>query len=305
MMPLAAIDALEQTVTPDWSSPVADAVAAAWGAEPGAARWWRSSASHIFVVPILDRRCYLRFVPESVRSLDEVRRIAVLMSFLSGSPAAGAAPRVRVVAPVPSLRGEWAELVETSLGPMCAMVVEAAPGTPLDASDLSGSDASAWGRALAELHVAAASHPWPSAAPVELESSELSDALRALPADPSHAGLIHGDFELDNIAWDNGIPTVYDFDEATISWYAADVAYALRDVASRPDLVAAFLDGYRTVRPLDEDSVPLFRRVNALRSALRIEALLALPCPAGVQDLADRLARVAAEQRAIAATAPD
>lgn len=46
MLLLSEIARLSDTVDADWRSPVADAVAAAWGFPPGAARYWRSSASH-------------------------------------------------------------------------------------------------------------------------------------------------------------------------------------------------------------------------------------------------------------------
>ena len=72
-------------------------------------------------------------------------------------------------------------------------------------------------------------------------------------------GLVHGDFELDNLKWSHGIPTAFDFDEAAVSWFAADVAIAVRDIADRPELLAAFLSGYRSVRALTTDPSTWFR----------------------------------------------
>ena len=51
MMPLTEIDRLKQTVAGSWGSPVADKVAAQWGYPAGTAKWWRSSAFHVFVLP--------------------------------------------------------------------------------------------------------------------------------------------------------------------------------------------------------------------------------------------------------------
>jgi Ser/Thr protein kinase RdoA (MazF antagonist) len=294
MMPLAALDAVYRLVAADRTCPVADEVAAAWGTPPGTARFWRSSASHVFSMP----GRYLRFVPATVRSLEAVTRIAELMAVLPNA-----------VPPVPSLQGSLAELVPTRLGPMCATVVEAAPGIAWDAGDLTPEGATAWGTALAETHRAAAGLPWPDTDPFPARlaagdpaASELLDALRALPADPATFGLIHGDFELDNIAWADGVPTVYDFDEAERSWYSADVAFALREVAHRADVVTAFVAGYRSVRPLDERSLPLFRRLNALRSARSIRAILdADEHPGDHTDLAAKLDRFVRIQQAVAA----
>jgi Ser/Thr protein kinase RdoA (MazF antagonist) len=281
MMPLAALDALRDLVAEDWTCPVADEVAAAWGVAPGQAQWWRSSASHVFVTPL----GYLRFVPPSVRPFDAVERTAALMAALAAS--------VPVVRPVPALSGAPVSLVTTRLGPMCAMLVQRAPGEPLDIEELTVAGATAWGRSLASLHEAAALHdaafPWPT------------EQTYGLPPDDSRFGLIHGDFELDNLAWLDGVPTAYDFDEATRSWYAADVAYALRDAEDRPDLVAAFVAGYQDVRPLDVASLPRFRRLNAARRAASLEALLAADtAPEAHPELAAKLRQALDRESAIA-----
>ena len=52
----------------------------------------------------------------------------------------------------------------------------------------------------------------------------LGDRLSELPRDPSCYGMIHGDFELDNLAWVDDTPTSFDFDDAARSWFVADVA---------------------------------------------------------------------------------
>ena len=66
MLPLSRIRALHRTVDDAWRSPVVDAVAEAWDVPAGEALVWRSSASHVAVVPSgargADRPVYLRFV---------------------------------------------------------------------------------------------------------------------------------------------------------------------------------------------------------------------------------------------------
>jgi hypothetical protein len=76
MMRLDEIHRLLATVDEAGRSPVADVVAAAWGHPPGTARHWRSSASHVFVLP----RAYLRIVPD--RPYREVLAVAELMRTL-------------------------------------------------------------------------------------------------------------------------------------------------------------------------------------------------------------------------------
>src|SRR5262245_55176355 len=92
-MPLAEIHRLARTVDDSGRSPVADTVAAAWGYPPGAARLWRSSASHVFVVPRTPAgRVYLRFVPATHRARTAVAEVAHLMNTLSERDLAVARP---------------------------------------------------------------------------------------------------------------------------------------------------------------------------------------------------------------------
>lgn len=294
MMPLMEIDRLKRTVTAAWESPVADQVAAAWGYPPGTAKWWRSSASHVFVLPDLDGKRYLRFVPDTYRGAGPVAAVSALMGHLVAGGAA-------VVLPVPAQAGTLTVTVPTALGPMHSMVVEAAPGDELDVDDLTEDRARAWGRSLASIHDVAAgidtSLPAAFAELAEIPArfsddpllvkaaARLSDRLAALPRDPTRFGVVHGDFELDNLAWDAGRATAFDFDEAALSWYAADVAYALRDLvgpdgepeAAHRGLVQAFVAGYRSVRPLDDGDLRLFAGAHAACSLTRITRALDTP----------------------------
>lgn len=298
MMPLTEIDRLKQTVTEAWTSAVADRVAAAWGYEPGTAKWWRSSASHVFVLPDPRGKRYLRFVPEACTGAESVAAVAELTDRLAAGGAA-------VARPIESDAGTSTVSVPTSLGTMHAMVVEAAPGDQIDVDDLTSDLARAWGRALAQLHSEAAATrdaDLPEAFGELAEISErfaddpalvkaaarLADRLAELPRDEARFGVVHGDFELDNLAWDGDRATAFDFDEAALSWYGADIAYALRDLTGpgglvavgRQELFAAFIAGYRDIRSqadTDLDVLRLFAGVHAACSLVRIDRALGTP----------------------------
>lgn len=294
MMPLTEIDRLKRTVTSAWETPVADQVAAAWGYPAGTAKWWRSSASHVFVLPDPRGKRYLRFVPDDYRAAGAVESVSVLMHRLALGGAA-------VVRPVPTETGDLIATVPTALGTMHAMVVEAAAGHEIDAEDLTDDLAREWGRALALVHDGAAGIdvdlPDAFAELAEIPdrfaadpalvkaSARLADRLARLPRDRSRFGVVHGDFELDNLAWDARRATAFDFDEAARSWYVADIAYALRDLtgpdgetdAERRHLVHAFVAGYRGVRALEDPDLAnlrLFAGAHAACSAVRIARAL-------------------------------
>jgi Ser/Thr protein kinase RdoA (MazF antagonist) len=320
MMPLTEIHRLEQTVADSWDSPVADQVAAHWGCPAGMVKWWRSSASHVFVLSGDDGRRFLRFVPDAYRGPDGLAAVAQLMAQLSRGGSA-------VVRPVATESGALTVTVPTRIGVMHAMMVEAAPGDEIDLAGLTELRARCWGQALARLHRDAAGRgaglgesfgELPGAARLFAGDTALVEAtltlagwMRRLPRDRSHRGVVHGDFELDNLAWTGTRPVAYDFDEAAVSWFAADIAYALRDLAGPTGQVAgehrarfdAFIAGYRSLRPLDDQDLgrlPLFAGLQAAACIVRITRALGRPGrgePGWLADLRDKLTRQARAHR--------
>ncbi|MER5217782.1 phosphotransferase [Streptomyces sp. NPDC002838] len=283
---MTEIDRLKQTVSEAWDSPVADQVAAHWGYPAGTAKWWRSSASHVFVLPDNGRRRYLRFVPGSYRGPKPLTAVAELMARLGDGGSA-------VVRPVAAESGALTVTVATGLGAMHAMVVEPAPGEEVDVSELTESQASYWGQALARLHRDAAGldaglpesfgelpgigELFADDTALVEATARLAEVMSGLPRGQDRWGVVHGDFELDNMAWEDGRPVAYDFDEAALSWYAADIAYAVRDLTDHTGRPAtghrarfdAFLDGYRSMRPIDDEDLgclPLFAGLHAAAS---------------------------------------
>ena len=89
-------------------------------------------------------------------------------------------------------------------------------------------------------------------------------------------GLIHGDFEMDNLVWDGAQFQVLDFDGAVYCWYAADIAIALQDVdgADGEKLIGWFLEGYSEAVPVPDsihESIPRFLN---LMLAFKVAGLL-------------------------------
>lgn len=87
---------------------------------------------------------------------------------------------------------------------------------------------------------------------------------------PDRFGLIHCDMRLANLLVDNGSVKVIDFDDCGFSWFLYDCATTVsffehrRDV---PALLAAWVRGYRRVRPLpeaDEAEIPTFVMLRRL-----------------------------------------
>ena len=245
MLKLSEIAHLRRTVDASWRSPVADAAASAWGLPAGAARFWRSSASHVFVVPAASPGgpAYLRFVPAgSAQALAMARAVETMHRWGdAGLP---------VTRPVPSSAGRLTEQVETEEGEVVAMLVPAAPGEELDLEELSPEQASLWGAALAQVHSTSVSLEPAASRTRPHHAGDLGDlrtdpgfaraattieaAVAALDTSTHGRGTLHGDFELDNLRFDAGRITFFDADETRSGWFAADVALAVRDLPVCP-----------------------------------------------------------------------
>jgi Ser/Thr protein kinase RdoA (MazF antagonist) len=88
--------------------------------------------------------------------------------------------------------------------------------------------------------------------------------LEAFGAASLRFGLVHADLRLANLLIHNGETRVIDFDDCGLGWFLYDLATALSFIEERedvPELVGAWVDGYRKVRSLseeDEAEIPTF-----------------------------------------------
>ncbi len=290
MLPIYELVGFSRTVDDDGHSPVADGFAEAWGL--GRPRFVRSSASHVFVAPRRDgeSRVTIRIRPQ--REDDDNRTLLERSSRAAASWSAADAP---VVSAVASSSGHFTE----QQGPYVAHVLTAAEGDTLEERDDLVEHAADWGEALGRLHLtghglvdvpdATERLRVPTTSPVPAETAALAVVLRheldQLPRDPEVHGVLHGDPEADNVVLTEDGLVLIDLDRVHTGWYAADVAFALRDwgtVADGFDLDAEvprrFLDGYRRVRDLSHQELgwlPLFARVTAVGDLIALGALLA------------------------------
>ncbi len=279
MLPIDELVGFGRDLDSDYRHPVASELGGRWGAAPPL--FVRSSATHVFVAERTDGgRLVLRLRPrDDIEALHRAARAAREWC-TAGAPMAPA---------VPSLTGRVVE----SIGGYAAMALEALEGPTLDElGDGLVDHAPDWGEALARLHTG------------RLEPSGLPDSPDLpLPRDPAVYGTLHGDPESDNVVLtDDGLRFV-DPDEVHRGWFAADVAFALRDWAApghAPDLSAdvprRFIEGYRRVRPLSDEELswmPLLAAESGRRELAAHEAHLAHGpedhWPAWADDLEQRI----------------
>lgn len=113
------------------------------------------------------------------------------------------------------------------------------------------------------------------------EQIAIKNELGRLPANRNTYGLVHYDFELDNVFYDKEKKacSVIDFDDGMYHWFALDleqVFESLEDRLSGEALQSArneFIEGYQEERPYTremEEWLPLMRRFSNLYGYARL-----------------------------------
>ncbi|MCM3746087.1 phosphotransferase [Paenibacillus pasadenensis] len=113
-----------------------------------------------------------------------------------------------------------------------------------------------------------------------MEAERLKNYFSSIPMTKENFGLIHYDFEYDNVFYDEetGSCNVIDFDDSMYHWYAMDIDQALDSLAeyvpaeNYNDKRTCFLNGYRTEFAISEDYsalIPACRRFAALYGYVR------------------------------------
>jgi len=297
-MPISELVAVGASLDDRFRCPLGQAAAQVWDCS---VTFIRSSASHVFVAEggMADRRVILRMRPGTQPDAATVlRRSAWAAAAFKDAEAA-------VAGPVASRAGSFVEHVDGYL----VTALEAVEGEVRDSDDLDEQSAWTWGRLLADLHARGQRVDHSDAATLGTTNATSSQA--ALPRTPDVYGLLHGDPEIDNLVWTGTQAAFVDFDDVHHGWYAADVAFALRDwapPASAPDLAkpipAAFLDGYRQRRPFTDQErswLPPLARIAAEHTLARLQPVLAEPgsdeWPAWAHALQQRVRTKAEELR--------
>ena len=286
MMKLSMMLKVDSTVDKEGQSRIAEHLLEQWEHDPGSARFFRSSTNFVYVFRKGGERYFLRFAESAERTREAIEAEMAILQWV-------AKKGMTVTTPTPSKSGQCVESVETDLGTFHAVVFAKLQGREIDIEELSTSQFETWGATLGKLHalmhlyqdprvsargtwrdhLALARNYVPKDEPrVQAECDHLTSFLAALPVTATNSGLIHGDFELDNLRWQDETIAMFDFDDCSYYWYIADIAFALRDLfetgvdLSHPSF-RAFIRGYCEQYSLDEELIshlPTFMRLTNL-----------------------------------------
>lgn len=248
--------------------------------------WFRISASAVY--PFDDGQgqlCFLRLQPETEKSAAELLAELDFLQYLH----AGGYPCMQ---PIPSRRNLPLEPLFHRGELWHASAFLGVPGQPLEDLPMNSMLAWAYGAALGQLHAASMQYrPLPScrtrssvtcwirktlqaqqASPDLLaQLEEVDRLLTEKPRNQANYGLVHYDFEPDNVFWDGKACHVIDFGDAMLHFYAIDLVQALDEMEE--EYHASFLGGYRDACPTSEADpadFPLMRRFRDLYSYTRL-----------------------------------
>ena len=250
---------------------------------------FRISSNAVYPYFNQGKLCFLRLAPLEEKAPAQVKAEIDFIQYLRGHgyPA---------MQPISSKTGELSFLLNSPWGQYCVSSFASVSGSSLEDTPLTPEIVHAYGQQLGRLHSLSSAYDAPAVRPawnevlapsvLQLVQAEpgiikacvkLFDALQALPADSVCYGLIHYDFEPDNVFWDADTHSisVIDFDDCLYGWYAMDVAQALNELDAV--WVDTFLTGYRSAFPFSaeqEATLPLMQRYIMLRSYTRVKYCL-------------------------------
>lgn len=206
------------------------------------------------------------------------------------------------VIPVASNSGELVVTLDSIWGKYYASVFNGADGNSIEDTDCNDHIVYAYGKALGQLHMLSAEYSpkirkwtyrdvllWigkrlekyhaPNKMRVELEG--VQQGLDVLPQTNDSFGLVHYDFEPDNVFWDETRQccTVIDFEDSMYHFFLLDLEQALdallENIPADRKMIAktTFLRGYQSVKVLEPDyaeKLKLMRRFCNLYSYARL-----------------------------------
>lgn len=295
MMKLSLMRDIFETVNSDWDCAIAAELLKNWNHDKDWVKMWRASANVICFTRYQEEYFVLRFNYVSEKNKEDWDAEIHLLNLLETKG-------LKVVEPVHSKNKVYIETQETQWGCFHAALFRKIPGDQYDMEDLNPEQFFQWGESLGQLHramqeiaetqkIKRKTHPEllqelredfpPANSAEEREFEWARDWLESLPEDRKNTGLIHYDFELDNLLWqDEGIHII-DFDDALYSRYTADIAYALRDLFDdgasfnpENEHFKTFLKGYRSIKDISDRElvlIPGFYRIGNLVSLKKLE----------------------------------
>lgn len=254
---------------------------------------WRVSANAVYPFQFNEDIYYLRVAPQDEKEEDEILAEVDFLNYLIDCG-------FDTVKPICSTNGNFLEIVTTQWGTYYATVFLKAPGKSMEEITLNNHQLNLMGQSLGKLHRLSSAYlpknhtkknwndvlNWVEADLLNRKDEEkartellrLRKFFNTLEITKENYGLIHYDFELDNVFFDttNEKLTPIDFDDSMYHWYAMDIENTLSSIKSGgydQSACDAFIQGYKTEWTFtknDQEMLGAFKRFSNLYKHVRL-----------------------------------
>ncbi|MCM1989362.1 phosphotransferase enzyme family protein [Oceanirhabdus seepicola] len=254
--------------------------------------FYRASSNSIYIVKKDGEIMFLRYAPIEEKQYGQVVDEIEFVQYLRNKG-------YEAVESIPSKSNKRVEIIETEYGTFIASLFKGAKGGSLEDAELNESIMYEHGKNLGKLHNLSTECEKKNRSSfldvfekmkIYLKTIDDKLALKelellkeffvTLPIEDSNFGLIHYDFELDNIIYnvENNTMTVIDFDDSMYHWFVMDIVQALESIAEeveaqdKESFEQAFLEGYKSEKEIDEEIFKhrdIFKRFGNLYGYMR------------------------------------
>lgn len=260
---------------------------------PERLKWFRISSNAVYPFDREGKTCFLRLTPAEEKSAVHIQAEIDFLTHLQRADY----PAMR---PIPTLDGQLLLSLSTPWGAWHACAFTGVPGRQIEDLPMTEEVLARYGAALGRLHCISMALDAPPARPaledalhwawtylqqgpehMQAEYLAVREALSGMPKEKHTFGLVHYDFEPDNVFLDGEICHAIDFDDSMYHFYAIDLVQAIDELPGEAH--AAFLEGYYAACPQSgakTEDFPLMRRFRDLYSWARLKnALSDIPSP--------------------------
>lgn len=239
---------------------------------------------------------FLRLAPVDEKCKKNIFGELEFISYLNGN----GFPALK---PLEAKTGEKIKILDTEWGKYYASAFECVAGEQIEDTNYSDGVMYEYGKTLGRLHALSSVYSpkirkwdyeealdWAQKTLCEYHAPEyvlaeldpVKKELSLLPKDAQHYGLVHYDFEPDNVFYDEQTKTcsVIDFDDGMYHWYALDFEQVFDAVSGEMSedafktAKACFISGYKTEFAFDSETeklLPLMRRFCNIYSCARLK----------------------------------
>ncbi|QGQ96508.1 hypothetical protein EHS13_17260 [Paenibacillus psychroresistens] len=259
-------------------------------------KYYRISSNAIYPFTFEGKIQLLRFAPKTEKVKENIEAELEFISYLHNN-------NYKALESVATQKGENLIEVRTPWGVYYASVFKRVSGVQLSETDLSDAIVFSHGKALGKLHQLSSKYTpinnkrwsykdvfewimdilrdFPQETAALMEVKLLRDYFSTIPQTKANFGMIHYDFEYDNVFYDEVAKScnVIDFDDAMYHWYVMDIEQVLDSLQDNVpsenfDLKKQiFMDGYLAEFEISDEMLsllPLCRRFANLYGYVRI-----------------------------------